>query len=155
MSYSGETRTLAEIRFYRAAGEYGFLSNLYPCQVAFEGRTFESSEAAYQFGKPKDPSIAEWIVSAPKPRLVAVAAHALLPYDVKTNWTLMKVGRMNRVVRAKFTQNPELAGKLRATRDAILVEASKTDSFWGAGRNGGGENRLGKVLMNVREELGP
>lgn len=32
-----------EIRFYRSSGEYGWMSNLYPCQVIFEGKLFTSS----------------------------------------------------------------------------------------------------------------
>lgn len=75
-----------EIRFYRATGPYGWLSNLYPTPFAFGDRVWLTAEHAYQFGKPRDPAVAEWIVSAPKPHLVAVAAHALLRFDVREGW---------------------------------------------------------------------
>jgi ribA/ribD-fused uncharacterized protein len=138
------------IRFYRATGEHGFLSNLFRCPVVFEGRVFTSSEAAYQYGKPKDRDVAEWIVSAPKPHLVSVAAHALLSFDVRSDWNEVKVDRMRRVLVAKFEQNPELKRKLLATGSAHLVEASKSDGFWGVGKSGKGQNMLGKLLMEVR-----
>lgn len=122
-----------EIRFYKASGEYGFLSNLYPAPIRFEGKTFRSSEEAYQYGKPRDRAVAEWLISAPKPHLTALAAHALLRYDVRPDWNDMKVQRMRDVLRAKFTQHADLAQKLIETGRADLIENAKTDAFWGSG----------------------
>ena len=134
-------------------GEYGFLSNLYISQITFDGRTFSSAEVAYQYGKPKDPAVAEWLASAPKPRFCALAAHALLPYDVKSDWKTTKVDRMRRVLIEKFRQNEELRKKLVETKDSELIEASNTDSFWGVGLSGLGENMLGKLLIEVRDQV--
>jgi hypothetical protein len=138
--------------FYRAAGAYGFLSNLFPCHVTFESRVFRSSEDAYQFGKAKDPAVAEWLISAPKPHLCAMAAHTLTLYDVRPDWDGIKVDRMRAVVRAKFSEHPDLAAKLHATGKAILVEASQSDAFWRVGKSGKGVNVLGKLLMEVRAD---
>lgn len=144
-----------EIRFYRSDGKFGFLSNLYPCRVLFEQRIFRNSEEAYQFGKPKDLKVAEWIVAAPVPSLTAIAAHSLplLGYQIKPDWKDIKLERMREVLFAKFTQNRKLAEKLLATGDKVLIEASKTDAYWGIGRKGTGENMLGKLLMEVRKTL--
>ena len=62
---------------------------------------------------------------------------------------------MEEVVRAKFTQNPDLARKLADTGDALICEGNTwNDTFWGVDiRNGKGENYLGKILMCVRREL--
>jgi len=55
-------------------------------------------------------------------------------------------------MRQKFKQ-PELKAKLLATGDAELIEGNHWgDIVWGVCR-GKGENRLGKILMKVREEL--
>lgn len=144
-----------EIRFYRATGQYGFLSNLYKAPIVFEGWRFRSSEDAYQFGKPKERAVAEWIVSAPKPHLCAAAAHSLFVFDVRQNWNEIKVDRMRGVLTAKFRQHTDLQEKLLSTGDAILIliEESKTDSFWGIGKKGTGKNMLGVLLMEVREKL--
>lgn len=142
-----------EIRFYRATGEYGYMSNLYLSEIVFEGKTFRSSEDAYQYGKPRALAVAAWLISAPNPRLVALAAHALLRYDVRPDWNAIKVPRMQEVLRAKFTQYPDLAGKLIATGDATLIEESNIDAFWGIGKRGNGKNMLGVLLMELREEL--
>jgi ribA/ribD-fused uncharacterized protein len=141
------------IIFYRANDEYGFLSNLHPCNVVFEGKAFSSAEAAFQYGKPSDMMVAEWLVSAPKPRFCALAAHALLPYDVKPEWPSTKVTRMKYVLRAKFGQHKELRDNLLGTGKAKLIEGSPTDEFWGVGKSGEGKNLLGKLLMEIRQEL--
>lgn len=147
-----------EIRFYRAVGPHGFLSNLYPCSVTVLvpredviGKTFWTSEAAYQYRKPRRLDVADWIISAPKPHLVAAAAHALLSFDVREDWNTVKVAWMRTVVQAKFVQNPALREALLATGAASLIEESKTDAFWGAGKKGNGQNMLGRILMDLRE----
>jgi ribA/ribD-fused uncharacterized protein len=62
----------------------------------------------------------------------------------------------------KFKQNPKMLEKLLSTGDKILVEASPYDRIWGIGYSeedaldnieSWGYNKLGKVLMNVRDCL--
>lgn len=141
-----------DILFYRATGLYGFLSNLYRCTVEFEGRIFRSSEDAYQFGKPRDPCVAEWIISAPKPHLCAAAGHSLLSFDIVPEWNNLKVPRMTRILNAKFSQHPDLAERLLETYPRLLIENSQTDAFWGIGKNRNGRNMLGILLMAIREK---
>lgn len=60
---------------------------------------------------------------------------------------------MYEICKAKFTQNEDLKEKLLATGNNILEEGNTWgDRVWGT-VNGVGENRLGKILMRVREEL--
>ena len=60
---------------------------------------------------------------------------------------------MYEIVLAKFTQNPDLKEKLLATGDEHLEEGNTWgDTIWGT-VDGVGENRLGKILMRVRDEL--
>jgi len=42
---------------------------------------------------------------------------------------------------------------LLATEDAIIVEHTENASFWGDGGDGSGRNVLGRILVEVREEL--
>ena len=60
---------------------------------------------------------------------------------------------MLEVVRAKFTQHDDLKAILLGTGDAKLVEHTEKDSYWGDGGDGSGKNRLGQILMKVRDEL--
>jgi len=111
---------------------------------------FPSAEHAYQFGKPRDPHVAEWLMAAPSPALCALVAHALLKWHVRSDWRTIKVERMRAVLQAKFAQNPTLLDSLRDTGDAELVEESATDAFWGVGKYRRGQNMLGKLLMEIR-----
>jgi predicted NAD-dependent protein-ADP-ribosyltransferase YbiA (DUF1768 family) len=40
-----------------------------------------------------------------------------------------------------------------STEQKILVEHTENDSYWGDGGNGKGKNKLGKLLMRLRDEL--
>jgi N-glycosidase YbiA len=60
---------------------------------------------------------------------------------------------MRKAVYRKFEFNPEIRAVLLATGDALLVENSPTDAYWGCGANGKGVNMLGKILMEVRSKL--
>ena len=141
------------IYFYRATGDFGFLSMLFPAPVEFEGRVLPTGEHAYQYGKFVDKAVAEWAMTAPKPHLIAVLAHNIFAWDIVPGWAAMKVDRMKAVVTAKFQQHGDLLHKLLDTHEALLVENSKMDSFWGLGKKGNGKNMLGRILMDVRKEL--
>ena len=54
---------------------------------------------------------------------------------------------------AKFSQHDELRAMLLGTGDAVLIEHTTKDNYWGDGGDGSGKNRLGQILMSVREEL--
>lgn len=141
------------ITFYRATGEFGFLSNLYPVSVNFEGRFFPTAEHAYQFGKFRDLEVAEWVMKAPHPHLVAIVGHGLFAWDITDNWAQKKVERMKKIVLAKFVQHIDLKNKLIETDNAKLIENSTMDNFWGCGPKGKGKNMLGRILMEIREKF--
>ncbi|HRH85847.1 MAG TPA: NADAR family protein [Rubrivivax sp.] len=148
---------MQEIKFYRANEEpYGRFSNLFKRSIVFEGETFETSEHAYQAGKPRKPQVRAWILAAPSPALVAMAAHGLYWWDIRSDWSKIKFDRMRDVLRAKFSQHDDLRELLLSTGDARLVEAATVatpvNRTWGE-VNGVGKNMLGKLLMEVREEL--
>ena len=72
-----------EIRFYRASEKpYGVFSNLYEREIDFEDETFVTSEHAYQAGKARRPAVKKWLMDAPSPSLLAMAAHGLYYWDV-------------------------------------------------------------------------
>lgn len=142
----------AEIRFYRAIGLNGFLSNLWRCPVPFESRMFDSAEHAYQFGKPRRRVVSEHLVLADTPALVAFYAHALPPWEIRPDWSAVKIDRMRAVLAAKFSQNRDLLRRLLETGEAQLLETSKTDAFWGMGARGRGRNMLGRLLMDLRAQ---
>jgi len=146
-----------EIKFYRANEKpYGALSNLFRRQIIFEGREYPTAEHAYQAGKARKDLVREWILSAPSPSLVAMAAHGLYSWDIVPNWSTIKFERMRQVLYAKFTQHDDLFELLLSTGNYRLVEAGKVDNQvnreWGE-VNGKGKNMLGVILMELRSKL--
>ncbi len=153
-----KTKTeLTEVRFYRASEKpYGAFSNLYRRAIEFEGEKFASSEHAYQAGKARKPEVRKWLMEAPSPALLAMAAHGLYVWDISSDWSKIKFDRMKRVLQAKFTQHEDLKQLLLSTGTARLVESATVDNvvnrLWGE-VNGVGKNKLGELLMEVRAEL--
>lgn len=52
---------------------------------------------------------------------------------------------------AKFSQHPPSINVLLDTKNAFLVEHNKKDAYWGDGHSADGLNRLGVLLMEVRQ----
>lgn len=146
-----------EIRFYRASEKpYGAFSNLYRREILFDDENFATSEHAYQAGKARKPEVKAWLMSAPSPALLAMAAHGLYYWDVAPGWSRTKFDRMRAVLRAKFEQHPDLSDLLLSTGSARLVESATVDNevnrLWGE-VNGQGRNMLGMMLMELRDTL--
>lgn len=145
------------IRFYRANERpYGAFSNLFRREIVFEGARYMTSEHAYQVGKARKPEVKAWLMAAPSPALLAMAAHGLYYWDITPGWSKTKFDRMRAVLRAKFTQHEDLQKLLLSTNGARLIETATVDNavnrLWGE-VNGVGENMLGKMLMELRLDL--
>ncbi len=148
---------MTDIAFYRAdETPYGAFSNLYKRDVEFEGEVFVTAEHAYQAGKARKPAVRQWLLAAPSPALLAMAAHGLYWWDVRSDWSKIKFDRMRAVLKAKFTQHEDLRELLLSTGQARLVETATVDNpvnrLWGE-VNGKGKNMLGTLLMELRQEL--
>lgn len=148
---------MKEIRFYRANEKpYGAFSNLYKREITFEGEVFKTAEHAYQAGKARKPEVRQWLMAAPSPSLLAMAAHGLYVWDIAPEWSKIKFDRMKRILVTKYSQHDDLKELLLSTGDARLVESATVDNavnrLWGE-VNGVGQNKLGQLLMEVREEL--
>jgi ribA/ribD-fused uncharacterized protein len=148
---------MKEIRFYRANEKpFGAFSNLFRRPIVFEGVTFSTAEHAYQAGKARRPEVREWLMAAPSPALLAMAAHGLYQWDVTPSWSRIKFDRMRGVLQAKFTQHDDLRKLLVSTGSARVVESATVDNavnrLWGE-VNGVGKNMLGELLMELRSQL--
>ncbi len=145
---------MEEIHFYRANEKpWGAFSNLYRRPTTFEGLEFPTAEHAYQYGKPRKETVRDWLMEAPSPALLAMAAHGLYHWDIAPGWSKTKVDRMRSILLAKFTQHADLSDLLLSTGTARIVEVGRENNtvnrFWGE-VNGVGKNTLGNLLMEVR-----
>lgn len=129
-------------------GEYRWLSNFWPCAISFNGLVFSSLEAAYVAAKTDDPTEIMYINTL-TPGQAKKYGRTL---ELRPDWDEVKVYAMLFLLRKKFKKGSDLAKMLDATGDAELIEGNTWgDTFWGV-CNGIGENNLGKLLMQVREE---
>lgn len=128
---------------------YAFLSNFYPCKINWEGRTYKSSEAAYQSAKCRNVSNRNLFIN-----LNAAQAKRLgRKIHIDPNWDEYKDEIMYEICLAKFTQNEDLKEQLIKTYPSLLVEGNTWgDTYWGK-CNGQGRNKLGKILMKIRDEF--
>jgi N-glycosidase YbiA len=72
---------------------------------------------------------------------------------LRPNWDSVRDDYMSDAILAKFTQHEALRSLLISTGDAILVEHTEKDIYWGDGGDGRGQNKLGKILMEIRKKL--
>ena len=130
-------------------GEYGFLSNFHKCCVEFEGVVYPSVEHAFQAAKNPDPEYRSLIAATGSPVTAKRMGKKTL---LRPDWEEVKEGIMLELLRSKFS-DPALREKLLATGDAELIEGNNHwDRYWGVCK-GSGLNKLGKLLMQVREEF--
>lgn len=137
------------------SGEEHFLSNFYRCPVTYNGWTFKTAEAAFQAQKePTEEHLKALSEKETGNQAKAYGGKKTKKMTPRPDWDDVRVEIMEEIVRAKFTQNPDLAQKLIETGDKELQEyrTFRPDTFWGMGPKGG-QNNLGKVLMKIRTEL--
>lgn len=103
------------------------------------------------------------ILRASKPWECKDLGKQVTPFDPKI-WDAAKYDIVKAGNRAKYEQNPDLKAVLLSTGNAILAEASPKDSIRGIGLDAAavantdpsewpGQNLLGKLLMELREEF--
>lgn len=131
-------------------GEFRWLSNFWPALVELDGMEFPSVEHAYQAAKTNDIETRERFQSM---MLKSGEAKRMgRRVNIRADWEQVKLSVMLELLRGKF-KCADLRAKLLSTGNAELVEGNNwNDTFWGV-CNGRGQNHLGKLLMQVRNEI--
>jgi ribA/ribD-fused uncharacterized protein len=135
-------------------GEYAFLSNFHVQDMEVDGKVFASNEHFFQASKAQNTDDFEAVRLTPTPGASKRMGRAI---SLRPDWETVKNDVMLKGLRAKFS-DPALRAKLLATETAQLVEGNKwCDTWFGrcdcAKHGGDGANYLGRLLMQVREEL--
>lgn len=130
-------------------GEYEFLSNFYREAFQYGNLIYPTSEHAFQAAKMVRDADRLRIAHAPTPRIAKNLGRSL---PMWMNWDAVKQQVMLDVLRHKFNV-PHMADKLTNTRNLYLIEGNTWgDIYWGVCK-GIGENHLGRLLMQVRDEI--
>ncbi len=134
-------------------GQYRWLSNFWAVPIRREGRVYPSVEHAYMAAKSDGLEWKAFCASTPSPGVVKRASKNI---DLVAEWDTKKLDVMLECLREKFT-SPPMRALLLNTRGVHLQEGNRWgDTFWGVDlrRNPPvGSNHLGRLLMQVREEL--
>jgi ribA/ribD-fused uncharacterized protein len=130
-------------------GKYFFLSNFYEASVKWKGITYRNNEAAFQSAKVLDKTLRKEFSNLDP----SSAKRKGRQVKLRPGWDEIKFDIMYDICYEKFSQNEDLKIKLLDTGEEHLEEGNNWgDKIWGTVK-GKGQNLLGKILMEVREEL--
>ncbi len=140
------------IEFYRERDGYGEFSNFAPFPVQIDGKCWPTTEHYFQAQKFHGTEREEAIRLAASPSIAAKMGRSR-SFPLRRDWEQVKDEIMYWAIMAKFTQYPKLRDLLLETGNAEIVEHTRNDFYWADGGDGHGRNQLGKILMQVRQEL--
>ena len=157
------------VLFYGAdesKGEHRNFSNMSQHPIDVDGVQYPTVEHYFQAMKAKefkDDEMFDKIVKAKTPKAVKAMGKKVKNF-VKEVWDSKRDGFMRDAVRAKFVQHPELRKQLLETGERLIGEANARDMYWGIGTSvesekskhpekWRGQNKLGKLLMELRQEF--
>lgn len=134
----------------RFRDEYDFLSNRFPCRFVWQDLTYGSVEAAFQSSKCTEERERK-VIAGCSAEKAALRGKDIMPAQA---WEEARLKIMESIIEAKFSQNPILLRRLKATGNRILINGNnRHDTFWGVDLyTWQGDNHLGKIIMNIRDK---
>lgn len=133
-------------------GEFGNMASGYSIKVQ-DGPVWPSSEHLYQACKFQDESIRQQILAEKNAYLMKKDIARPNQDKVRADWDQIKDSVMQWCVSLKLVQNSSVLQTLRDTGDAIILEYSTKDHYWGASKVNNewqGQNKLGELLVYLR-----
>jgi len=140
------------IYFYSEKGDYGALSNYARYGVKLDGESWPTVEHYFQAQKFDDARHRARIRRAATAKEAKTLGRSR-KVPLRPDWEDVKDDIMYRAVKKKFKTHKAARKLLLGTGDEDLIENAPMDSYWGCGDDGKGLNRLGAILMQVRDEL--
>lgn len=131
---------------------YGCFSNFSKHGFELDGSYWPTSEHYFQAQKFVGTEHEAAIRGAKTPKQAAAMGRDR-SRPLRADWEQVKDDVMRRAVLAKFSAHADIRAVLLNTEDAPIVENAPGDYYWGCGKDGTGKNRLGIILMDVREQL--
>lgn len=140
------------IYFYSTNDEYGDFSNFSAHGFELNGRYWPTVEHYFQAQKFAGTEFEEQVRRARSPK-EAKRLGRRRDWPLRADWEAVKEMVMRQAVQRKFETHEALRLRLLATADLPLVENAPSDHYWGCGADGSGLNRMGHILVMVRESL--
>lgn len=149
------------ITFTKVKLPYGWLGNMSPYPVEYDGREWRTTEALFQALRFDDEEIRELIREQKSPMAAKMMAKKHRKSMVIEPMTEDDYLNMIQCIILKIKHHPELIDELVETEDSIIIEdvssrgSRGSNLYWGAmlNQNGEwiGENRLGRAWMHIRQ----
>ncbi len=155
MSENHGLDTDTQVFFYEQ--DFYVLSNFSAFKVFWKSSWFDTSEHVYHWEKFTDKTTDCWnirreIFHAKSAHMAFKTAQSHASH-VRKDWHDVRVSIMKEILLAKTNEHEYVRCKLLATGNRELIENSWMDNFWGLGEDRKGQNMLGKLWMEIREEL--
>lgn len=138
-----------QVFFYE--NEFYCFSNYSSFMVEENGKVYMTSEHLYHCKKFDSEEVKEQIIksrSAHDAQKISIKNKEL----IRPDWEDVKMGIMKEILVLKLNQHPYVKKKLLDSGDREIIENSWRDDFWGWGENRDGQNKLGKLWMEIRDE---
>lgn len=150
--FASDLNSKDAILFCTMQGTYGAFGNFYYSPFVLKGKEWKTNEHYYQAqkfaGLPDEEEIRLM------PTAWAAASEGRKPSrPLDPKWDDNKEQAMYDGLVAKFTQHPGLKEFLISTEKRYIAEHSNKELYWADGLDGSGKNRLGVLLMKLREQL--
>lgn len=140
------------ILFYQTDRPYGCFSNFSRHPVQIDDKIWPTTEHYFQGMKFEGTEHEEVIRAAPTPMEAAKMGRDR-SRPLRSDWEQMKDDVMSTAILAKVGQHPSVRNLLLSTGDCRLIEHTSNDSYWADGGDGTGQNKLGLILMEIRNSL--
>lgn len=150
------------IGFTKVALPYGWLGNMSPFPIEYDGKTWRTTEALFQALRFDNNEIKELIREQKSPMAAKMMAKKHKDLMVITPLSSKDLLNMTLCIQLKLEQHPDLIKELISTGDSIIIEdvtsrgTSGSNLYWGALKSGDewiGENNLGKLWMQARSNI--
>ena len=140
------------IAFTKVTSPYGWMGNMSPHPIKYNGKTWRTAEALFQALRFDDPVIIEMLHAQKSPMAVKMKTKPLIGQMLFARGSDTDVNNMRMILKLKLQQHPHLVKELIASKDAVIIEdvSKRHPSIWGAQLINGewiGDNLLGKLWM--------
>ena len=149
---------MADISFTKVDLPYGWLGNMAPYPITFNGKVYKTSEALFQTLRFDNNEIKELIRKEPSPMGAKMVAKKYKSNMIVLPMSEEDIKNMELCIELKFDQHPVLKQKLLRTKEHTIIEDigsrnGERHLFWGMKKVNGvwiGNNMMGKLLMKLR-----
>ena len=117
--------------FWGQHSVFNFMSTYFPAEITYDDVIHSSSEQAYQYAKARryeDNVAMQKILHSRNPAEAKRLGYRVKNFDLR-DWKSVSENIMKDILRVKFREGSDLAGKLLNTSGKFLAEAGKSNTF--------------------------